>query len=72
MRWLSYDKNRSDQQADYLRTYWRSGSVTRASGLRPRGCGFDPWQCHTKDTKTVLAALSFALSGTGRSDVSIM
>ena len=42
MRWLRYGKNRLNQQADYLRTYWRNGSVTRVSGLRPGGCGFDP------------------------------
>ena len=62
MRWLSYGKIRSNQQADYLQTYWRSDSVTRASGLRPGGCGFDPWPSHTKDFKIVLSALSFALS----------
>ena len=61
MRWLNYGKNRSNQQTEYLRTYWRSGSVTRASGLSPGGCGFDPRPSHTKDFKMVLAALSFAL-----------
>ena len=62
MRWLSYGKNRLNQQADYFRTYWRSGSVTRASGFRLGGCGFDPRPSHTKDCQIVLAALSFALS----------
>ena len=62
MRCLYYDKNRSNQQAEYLQTYWRSGSVTRASGLRPGGCGFDLRPSHTKNFKNVLAALSFALS----------
>ena len=36
-------------------------SVTRASGLHPGGCGFDPRPSHTKDFQMVLAALSFAL-----------
>ena len=49
MRWLSYGKNRLNQQADYLRTYWRSGSVTRASDLRPGSCGLDPRPSHTRD-----------------------
>ena len=57
IRWLNYGKNRLNQQADYLRTYWRSGSVTRASGWRPGGYGFA-----RKTFKMVLAALSFALS----------
>ena len=51
MRWLCYGKNRLNHQADYLRTYWRSGSVARAFGLRPGGYGFDPRPSHTKDFK---------------------
>ena len=75
MRWLSYGKNRSNQQADYLQTYWRSGSVTRASGLRPGG-GCDPRPSHTKDFQNDISC-SFVCarhweSGTGRSGVSIM
>ena len=75
MRWLGYGKNRLNQQADYLRTYWRSGSVTRASGLLPGGCGFDP-QSHTKDFKNSISCSFVCVqhweSGTGRSGVSIM
>ena len=55
MRWLMYGKNRSNQQAECLRTYWRSGSVNRASGLRPGGCGFDPRSRHTKDFKNCIS-----------------
>ena len=62
MRWLSYGKHGLNQQADYLRTYWRSGSVTRASGLRPGGYGFDPRPSHTKYFQNGITALSFALS----------
>ena len=58
---VNYGKNRSNQQAEYLRTYWRSGSVTRVFGLRVEGCGFDPRPI-PKTLKMVLAALSFALS----------
>ena len=76
MRWPSYGKNRLKQQADYLRTYWRRVSVTRASGLRPGGCGFDPRPSHTKDFQNGIRC-SFVCarhweSGTGWSDVSIM
>ena len=49
MRWLSYGKNHLNQQADYLWTYWRSGLVTRVSGLRPGGCKFNPRPSHTKN-----------------------
>ena len=49
MRWLSYGENHSNQQADCLPTYWRSGSVTRGSGLRSGNCGFDPRPSPTKD-----------------------
>ena len=49
MRWLNYGENHSNQQADYLPTYWRSGSVTRGSGLRSGNCGFDPRPSPTKD-----------------------
>ena len=49
MHWLSYGKNHLNQQDEYIRTYWRSGSIIRASGLRPGGCGFDPRSSHTKD-----------------------
>ena len=58
MCWFKYGKNRLNQQADYHRTYWRSGSVTRASGLRPGGCEFDPRASHTKDFQN---GISFAL-----------
>ena len=62
MRWLNYGKNRSNQQTEYLRTYWRCGSASRASGLCPGDYGFDPRPSHSKDfKKMVLAALSFAL-----------
>ena len=76
MCWLNYGKNCSNQQAEYLPTYWRIGSVTRASGLRPGGCGFDPRPSHTKDFKNGISC-SFDCaqhweSGTGRSGVSIM
>ena len=77
MRWLSYGKNhRLNQQADYLRTYWRSGLVTRASGLRPGGCGFNSRPSHTKDFQNGISC-SFVCamhweSGTGRYGVSIM
>ena len=48
---------------EYLRIFWRSGSVTRASGLRPRGS----IPGYTKDFKkgigcSFLEALSFAPS----------
>ena len=76
VRWFSYGKNRLNQQADYLQSHWHSGSVTRASGLRPEGCGFDPRPSHTKDFKYGISC-SFVCawnweSGTGRSGVSIM
>ena len=76
MRWLNYGKHRSNQQTKNLRTYWRSDSVTRASGLRPGGCGFDPRPSHTKDFKNGISC-SFVCaqhweSGTGRSGVIIM
>ena len=76
MRWLSYGKNRLHQQADYLWTYWRSGSVTKASGLRPGGCGFDPRPSHTKDFKNGISG-SFVCArhwenGSGRSGLSLM
>ena len=61
MRLLIYGKNCLNQQADYLQTYWCSGSSTRASGLHPEGCGFDPSWVIPKTFKIVLAALSFAL-----------
>ena len=75
-RWLSYGKNRLNQQADYLRTYWRSGSVTRASGLCLGGCGFNPLPSHTKDFHIGISC-SFVCachweSGIGQSGVSIM
>ena len=76
MHWLSYGKNHSNQQADYLRTYSHSGSVTRASSLCLGGCGFDPWPSHTKDFQNGISC-SFVCtqhweSGTGRSGVRVM
>ena len=68
---LSYGKNRSNQQAEYLRTYFHSDSVTKASGLRPGGgggggevVGSIPGRVIPTTLKMVrvLAALSFALS----------
>ena len=42
-------EKRSNQQVEYLRSYWRTGSVTRASGLRTGGCGFDLRLIHTNN-----------------------
>ena len=72
MLWLSYGRHRLKQQADYLRTYWRNGSVTRTSGR----LWFDPRPSHTNDFQNGISC-SFVCtrhweSGTGRTDVSIM
>ena len=57
MRWLNYGKNPSNQQADYLRTFWCSGSVTRAVCVR-EVVGSIPGRIIPKTLKMVLAAPS--------------
>ena len=76
MRWLSYGKNRWNQQADYLRTYWLSGSVTRASGCIREVMGSFPGRVIPKALK-ICISWSFVCvqhweSGTGRSGVSLL